>query len=58
MKEHKKIELNYALNHPDVGEYQMHFYTNNITLFEAIRRYTESQINIMADVEKEEEQRQ
>lgn len=56
MKEHKKVELNYALNHPDAGEYQMHFYTNNKSLFEAIRRYTESQINIMAKVEEDEEE--
>lgn len=53
MEEHKKIKLNYALNHPDDGEYQMHLYTNNKSLFETIRRYAESQINIMANIEKE-----
>lgn len=56
MKEHKKIELSYELNYPDAGEYGMHLYTNNKSLFNTIRRYTESQINILVNIEKEEEE--
>lgn len=56
MKEHKKIELSYELNYPDAGEYGMHLYTNNKSLFNTIRRYTESQINILVNIETEEEE--